>query len=78
MSDAAVWAPETAEYDAFFSAVSHGSLEDVKTALISAVHIDALRAEAYGEGKSALHMASAAGRTDVVEFLLTRGASVDI
>ncbi|KAI4124926.1 MAG: hypothetical protein LQ347_005545 [Umbilicaria vellea] len=77
MDDAAVWAPDSLQYEAFFRAVSRGNLEDVRTTLIPTIHVDALRGDGW-EGETALHMASAAGNTDIVDFLLAIGASVDI
>ncbi|SLM37254.1 Ankyrin repeat-containing domain [Lasallia pustulata] len=71
------WAPESPHYEAFFSAVSCGNLKDVKTALIPTIHVDALLGDGF-EGETAMHMASASGETDIVEFLLANGASIDI
>lgn len=71
------WAPESPHYEAFFSAVSCGNLKDVKTALIPTIHVDALLGDGF-EGETAMHMASASGKTDIVEFLLANGASIDI
>lgn len=76
--DDAGWAPDTPQYDADFSAVSHGRLEDVKKTLTPTIYIDPLLGDGCCEGKSALHLASAAGHTDIVEFLLESGVSVDI
>ena len=73
----AIWAPECPDYEAFFNAVSTGNSADVKTALNSNIEIDALQGDG-GDGKTAVHLASAAGYVNIVEYLIASGAVVDI
>ncbi len=75
-TDGAIWAPERPDYEAFFKAVTAGILADVKTALNAHIEINAMHG--HGEdGETALHMASAAGHVDIVEYLIANGAIVD-
>lgn len=71
-----IFAPKSPDYEAFFDAVSAGALEKVKVALTPSMDVNALVGDGW-EGKTALHIASAAGNLVMIEFLIASGASPD-
>jgi len=72
-----VWATESADYKAFFDAVTNGHLQEVKASLNSSINLNALLGDGL-EGDAALHIAVATNHVDVVQLLLASGAFVDV
>jgi len=72
-----VWATESADYKAFFDAVTNGHLQEVKASLNSSINLNALLGDGL-EGDAALHIAVAKNHVDVVQLLLASGAFVDV
>lgn len=72
-----VWATESADYKAFFDAVTEGHLQEVKASLNSSINLNALLGDGL-DGYAALHIAVAKNHVDVVQLLLASGAFVDV
>ena len=72
-----VWATESADYKAFFDAVTNGHLQEVKASLNSSININALLGDGL-DGDAALHIAVDKNHVDVVQLLLASGAFVDV
>ncbi len=78
MDENAIWAPaDSEEYQLFWQAAVNGDKAQLATALKPNIDVNALFGDGF-EGHSVLHETSVRGHVDVLRYLLSHGAALDI